>query len=136
MKYYIIALRRYAAFSGRATRSEFWYFVLFTLIAQLVVSFAGFLLAASSGASSDVAVIVGESALGVYVIATTLPGIAVSVRRLHDIGMSGLWLLLALIPMVGVVLYVFWARDSQPGTNKYGPNPKSVGPEPRKLGRG
>lgn len=57
---------------------------------------------------------------------TLLPGIAVGVRRLHDIGKSGWWLLLALIPIVNLVLIYFYILDSQAGTNEYGPNPKGI----------
>jgi uncharacterized membrane protein YhaH (DUF805 family) len=64
---------------------------------------------------------------GLFVLANILPALAVGVRRLHDTGRSGWWLLIALIPLVGViVLIIFYVQDSQPGVNKYGPNPKGV----------
>ena len=67
----------------------------------------------------------------VYGLALLLPTLAVMVRRLHDTGRSGSWLLIGLIPLAGlVVLIVFWARDSQPGDNQYGPNPKTPAPSP------
>ena len=69
-----------------------------------------------------------EGILGmVYSLASILPGWAVFNRRMHDIGKSGWWCLIGLVPVVGaIVLLVFTCKDSQPGDNEYGPNPKSV----------
>ena len=91
----------YANFSGRARRSEYWYFVLFSLIISLI---------------PIVNLIVG--------LISIIPGIAVCVRRLHDIGKSGWWLLLCLIPIVNLILLVWYCTDSQPGENQWGANPK------------
>lgn len=91
----------YANFSGRARRSEYWYFVLFSLIIGLI---------------PIVNLIVG--------LISIIPGIAVCVRRLHDIGKSGWWLLLCLIPIVNLILLVWYCTDSQPGENQWGANPK------------
>ncbi|MBQ3189037.1 MAG: DUF805 domain-containing protein [Bacteroidaceae bacterium] len=92
----------YANFSGRARRSEYWYFVLFSLIIGLI---------------PIVNLIVG--------LISIIPGIAVCVRRLHDIGKSGWWLLLGFIPIAGpIVLLVWFCTDSQPGENQWGANPK------------
>jgi uncharacterized membrane protein YhaH (DUF805 family) len=103
---------KYAQFTGRARRSEFWYFSLFN-----------FLIAAGLGM---VDVFVGTMALNsIYALAVLIPGLAVAVRRLHDAGKSGFWLLIALVPLVGtIILLVFLVQDSQPFTNKWGPNPK------------
>ncbi|MHB9077753.1 MAG: DUF805 domain-containing protein [Pirellulaceae bacterium] len=63
----------------------------------------------------------------VYSLAMLVPGIAVSIRRLHDTNGSGLWLLILFVPLVGaLVLLLFLVQDSQPGSNQYGPNPKGV----------
>ncbi|TJY41720.1 DUF805 domain-containing protein [Cohnella pontilimi] len=63
---------------------------------------------------------------GLYALAILLPSLAVSVRRLHDTGRSGWWLLIGLIPLIGaIILLVFTCQDSQPGDNRYGPNPRS-----------
>lgn len=101
---------KYATFSGRARRSEFWWFALFNLIASVV---AGFI---------DNAVL-GISLLGaIYGLATILPGLAVGCRRLHDIGRSGWWLLIGLIPLVGwIILIVWYVKEGTPGENEYGP---------------
>lgn len=68
----------------------------------------------------------GQGILGtLYMLAVLLPGIAVGVRRLHDTGRSGWWLLISLVPLIGaIILLVFLVQDSQPGENQYGPNPK------------
>lgn len=101
---------KYVNFSDRARRSEYWYFVLFN-----------FLISAAAG------IIFGEGGVvtGLISLALLLPGIAVSIRRLHDTGRSGWNLLWVLLPVIGwIVLIVFYVGDSQPGTNQWGPNPK------------
>lgn len=114
MNYYIKALQNYANFSGRARRSEYWFFVLFNVL----FSIAAFILDMITGIG-----IIG----GLYALAMLIPGLAVAVRRLHDIGKSGWMYLIVLIPIVGGIwLLVLLFLDSQPGDNKYGPNPKSV----------
>ena len=109
----------YATFSGRARRSEYWYFVLFN-----------FLVAAALGILASVA---GDGMLGglfrglsgLYSLGTIVPGLAVCWRRMHDIGKSGAFTLLGLIPLVGMILLIVWfCQDSQPGSNEYGANPK------------
>lgn len=122
MNYYLEAFRRYADFSGRARRSEYWYFVLFNFIATFVIAFGAGVIAGML--SNDVRGAVAIADL--YVLAALLPGLAVSVRRLHDTGRSGWWLLLCLVPLVNLILLFFYIEDSQPGTNEYGPNPKEV----------
>ena len=103
---------QYVGFSGRARRSEYWYFVLFNFIVTAVL---GFLASVSDGFT-----IIS----GIYSLAVLLPGLAVGVRRLHDVGKSGAWLLIALIPLVGEILLIVWfCGDSQPD-NQYGPSPK------------
>ncbi len=105
----------YATFEGRARRSEFWYFVLFNLLADFVISTIGSLL----GAGSTLGVI--------YAAAVFLPSLAVACRRLHDTGRSGAWILISLVPVFGVIIYVLMVcGDSQPGDNQYGPNPKEI----------
>ncbi|MEO6503255.1 MAG: DUF805 domain-containing protein [Jatrophihabitantaceae bacterium] len=109
---------KYVTFSGRARRSEFWWFALFAAILYIVAA----ILDAAMG-SSVVSLIVGLGLL--------LPSLAVTVRRLHDTGRSGWWILIGLIPLVGaLVLLVFECQDSQPASNKYGPSPKAAGPDP------
>ena len=112
MKYFLYCLKHYVDFNGRAPRAEFWYFVLFNFIIALVVSGIGYA--------------IGLDKLGsLYSLLVLLPALAVSVRRLHDTGKSGLFVLLGLIPLVGaLILIYFYAQASQPGDNQYGDNPK------------
>ena len=107
-------LNNYVTFTGRARRSEYWYFVLFNVIAQVV---AGIL---------DNAVFQGAGVLGAVVsLALLLPGLAVSVRRLHDVGRSGWWLLIGLVPVVGIIVLIVWyvARGDD-GPNRVGADPR------------
>src|SRR5690554_2259920 len=112
--YYLDLLKnKYAEFNGRARRSEYWYFVLFNFIVSLGLGM--------------VDAFTGIGFLNyVYSLAVIIPGIAVSIRRLHDTGRSGWWLLVGLIPFIGwIILIVFFVQDSDPYDNQYGPNPKS-----------
>ena len=122
MNYYIDCLtKKYACFSGRARRQEYWLFVLFNFIAAFVVGFVGGILAGATGVAAF-------AFLGtIYNLAVLIPGLAVLARRLHDTGRSGWWFLIAIIPLIGwIVLIVFCCLDSQPGDNQYGPNPKGL----------
>lgn len=106
--------------NGRARRKEFWMFQLFMYVAVIALCIvASILTAISETLGMLVMVIIGIGALGLIV-----PGITLNIRRLHDIGKSGWWLLLSFIPFGGIVLLVFACLDSQPGENQYGPNPK------------
>ena len=122
MNWYLEVLKKYVLFSGRARRAEYWYFVLFNLIVTLILMVIDLV----TGTFSKT---LGLGLLGgIYALAVLLPGLGVGVRRLHDTGRSGWWLLIALIPFIGaIVLIVFFAQDSTPGANPYGPNPKGVG---------
>jgi uncharacterized membrane protein YhaH (DUF805 family) len=120
MNWYLGVLKKYAEFSGRARRREYWFFVLFNLIISAVLSIIDVFVGTYS-ASAGIGVLTC-----IYTLAVLLPGIGVSIRRLHDTGRSGWWLLIALVPLVGaIVLLVFMLLDSEPTTNAYGPNPKA-----------
>jgi len=122
MKWFLEALtKKYATFEGRARRSEYWYFALFYF---LVI----FVLAIVDGVTGTLNEEVGIGLLsGLFVLATFVPTIAVTVRRLHDTDRSGWWVLLEFLPIVGaLVVLVFMVLDSQPGANRFGPNPKGV----------
>jgi len=121
MNWYIEVLKKYAVFSGRARRKEYWYFALFNLIFSLVLGFIDGVIGTFSPET-------GLGLLGgIYSLAILIPSLAVSVRRLHDTGRSGWWLLVALIPLIGViVLLVFTVQDSHQGANEYGENPKAL----------
>jgi uncharacterized membrane protein YhaH (DUF805 family) len=115
-----VCFSKYVTFTGRARRSEYWWFVLFVALVSLVASALDFYL------STDFMVfqvIVG--------LALLLPELAVGVRRLHDTNRTGWWLLIGLVPVIGgIVLLVFFLIDSDPGTNRYGASTKEVGPAP------
>lgn len=119
----------YCNFKGRARRSEYWYFTLLNIIITAVLSLIQTGLRMNGNSSSPL-IVVCLVLQYVYSFAVLLPGLGVGVRRLHDTGRSGWFYLLMLIPLVGaIVVIIFFAQDSQPGTNKYGPNPKGVGNE-------
>lgn len=114
MSWYLEVLKKYAVFSGRARRTEYWMFVLINFIIGLILGGVDFMLGFSG--------LVGS----IYSLAVFIPGLAVSVRRLHDTNRSGWWLFVFLIPLVGwIILLIFMIQDSIPGENKYGPNPKA-----------
>lgn len=112
MSWFIEALKKYTVFSGRARRKEYWMFVLFSAIIYVVFAILG-------------AVAKQSWLVAIPSLAFLLPGLAVNVRRLHDTGRSGWWILFGIVPFVGsITLFVFSVLDSEPGDNKYGPNPK------------
>lgn len=118
MNYYFDVLKKYAVFSGRAQRKEYWMFFLFNFIIIFTLSFIGAIVSIAT-----------ESYVGIFVnlysLAIFIPSAAVLVRRLHDTNHSGWWFFMSFIPFVGaIILLVFVLRDSQPGENRYGPNPK------------
>lgn len=117
--YYLNALKfKYADFDGRARRSEYWYFVLCNILAYLILSAVGFVLGEYGGLIL----------LGIFWLGVLIPSIAVVVRRLHDVGKSGWFYFVVLIPLVGGIwLIVLLCTDSQVGPNQYGPNPKGIG---------
>jgi uncharacterized membrane protein YhaH (DUF805 family) len=112
MNWYIEVVKKYAVFNGRARRKEYWMFVLFYMIIAIVLGIL------------DAVLRLGF--LGaIFGLAMLLPGLGVSIRRLHDTGRTGWWILIGLVPLIGfIVLLVFYCQDSQAGDNEYGPNPK------------
>jgi len=144
-RYYLDLLKnKYAQFDGRATRSEFWYFVLFNLIVSIILGILDGVLgtnytyemATSTMATTSVEMtsVSMTQTIGYlqsfYSLAVLIPSLAVSIRRLHDTGKSGWWILLGVIPVINFigifVLLFFYVQDSQPGENQYGPNPKEI----------
>lgn len=109
---------RYFQFNGRSPRAEFWYFVLFSV----VVSFATmFLDVAFLGASLDDTFMPLNT---LFSLAVLIPSFAVSVRRLHDMGKSGWWVVICIVPLIGLLVLIYFSvQPSQPGTNQYGSNP-------------
>ena len=117
-----ICLQRYFGFSGRARRSEYWWFFLFNVLVSIVASILDSVLGTMSD-DTNVGLIGSIASL-----ALLLPSIAVGIRRLHDTSRSGWWILIGLIPIVGwIVLLVFYVQDSH-GDNQYGPSPKAAAP--------
>ncbi|RDU37217.1 DUF805 domain-containing protein [Neobacillus piezotolerans] len=113
MEWFLKVLKDYAVFKGRARRKEYWMFTLISTIIVIVLSVIEELLG------------LGGILSGLFSLAIIIPSLAVTARRLHDTGRSGWMMLLALIPLIGgIILLVFAAQDSKPGTNQYGPNPK------------
>lgn len=103
-----ICLNKYATFNGRATRSEYWWFQLFVFLVCLALS-------------------IFPPLLFIFVVAQILPNIAVSVRRMHDTGKSGWWVLLACIPLIGGIIFsLLCIIDTQSRDNQYGENPKKL----------
>ncbi len=115
MNWYLQVLKKYAVFSGRARRKEYWYFFLFNMIISFVLGLIGNWVGIHTVLS------------GLYSLAVLLPSLGVSIRRLHDTGRNGWWLLIGLIPLIGaIILLIYMVSDSQEGTNQYGPSPKLV----------
>ena len=112
--WYPEVLKKYAVFSGRAHRKEYWFFFLANVLIMLALS----LLAEMSGAGLI------RILYTLYWLAVLVPSIAVGVRRLHDTGRSGWWMLLGLVPIVGLVLLVFLVLEGKRGPNAYGPDPR------------
>lgn len=117
MEWYLKCFRQYADFSGRARRKEYWMFTLFNCIfAMLLKLIDGWIGLTDSGIG-----ILGM----IYAIAVFIPGLAVCVRRLHDIGKSGWNYLWGLIPIVGAIILIVWyCKEGEYDTNAWGPNPK------------
>lgn len=139
-----VCFNKYAVFSGRARRSEYWWFYLFMQLVYIPFAIvAGVLYGVSWGpviAQADANGTIPESAfddfnatpmvIGIVImvlagLAFLLPSLAVTVRRLHDTGRSGWWYLLSFVPFGGIVVLVFMFLDSEPATNQYGPDPKA-----------
>lgn len=120
MKWFIKCFKQYFDFKGRARRKEYWYFTLFCIIFSILVELVGMGLGMLMGSY-----ILDSTLIKIFYIATFIPSISVSVRRLHDIGKSGWWTLLCLLPIIGWIWLIVWACfDSKEGENKWGPNPK------------
>ena len=121
MNWYLAVLNNYAGFSGRARRKEYWMFLLFNMIFAFVAAIIDNVVGTASP----------ELGYGVfyllYSLAMFIPGLAVMVRRLHDVGKSGWMYFIVLIPFVGVIwLLVLLLTDSDAGENQYGQNPKEL----------
>jgi len=120
VNWYVSVLQKYAVFSGRARRKEYWMFFLFNLLISIglaiVDGVAGLTTAYNVG-------ILGA----IYSLAVLIPSLAVSIRRLHDTDRSGWWCLIGFVPLIGaIVLLIFFVMDGTPGDNRFGPSPKAA----------
>lgn len=121
MRWYLEVLKKYVVFDGRARRKEYWMFVLFNVIFALI----------AMGLDNLLGITFNNIPYGyiymLYILAVVLPGLAAGVRRLHDVGKSGWWLFISLIPFVGQIwLLVLLATEGQSGQNQYGLDPKAT----------
>jgi len=133
MNWYLKVLKQYADFSGRARRKEYWMYTLFNVFAIVIAAVLDNVL----GLTFDIQ---GQS-MGygyiymLYALAVFLPGLAVGIRRLHDVGKSGWFFLIALIPFIGGIwLLVLFCTDGDSEPNKWGDNPKTGGDEINEIG--
>ena len=117
--YWTGCYRKYATFTGRARRAEYWWYTLFNVIIYAALITVGILIGSSDGSATVVGVLVG-----VYLLAVLLPTLAVTTRRLHDSGLSGWWQLIGFIPLGGFVVLIMTLLNGNPGTNQYGPDPR------------
>ncbi len=118
MNWYIEVLAKYAVFTGRARRKEYWMFFFISLVVILALGF----LEGLAGIAPE-----SEASLlsGLYALVVLIPSVAVQVRRLHDTGRTGWWLLIGFVPLVGVlVLFALMVQEGEVGDNVYGANPK------------
>ncbi|MCK6426213.1 MAG: DUF805 domain-containing protein [Burkholderiaceae bacterium] len=125
MSWFVAVLRQYATFRGRAGRREFWSFALVYLLIALVLALLDDIAGTGDGRAG------GGLLSSLFALGTLLPSLAVAVRRLHDTGRSGGWLLLLLVPVIGwlLLLLLFALKGSEPGDNAYGRHP-SLEPQP------
>jgi len=122
VQWYLEVLRKYTEFTGRGHRTEFWMFTLWSLVVSVALAVV------------DIAVGTDGEYVGlfsgIYTLLVLLPTLAVGARRLHDIGRTGWWQLLAFIPLVGIIiLIIWWAQPGVAPANEHGPNPWD-GPRP------
>ena len=130
MNWYLKVVRdNYANFSGRAQRVEYWMFVLINVVISVVLS----IVEQTAGLTSE------PDALGqtqgyltpIYSLIVLIPSMAVTIRRLHDVGKSGWWILIALTCIGVIPLLIWYISEGTPGDNQYGPNPREIdGPTP------
>lgn len=115
MNEYLSVLKNYAKFDGRARRREYWMFFLVNMAVYFVLNIL----------ATQVSPYIGFVALA-YMLGILVPSIAVAIRRMHDIGKSGWWVLIALVPLIGGIWFLVLAVTAgQSGSNAYGADPKA-----------
>ncbi|HZF93637.1 MAG TPA: DUF805 domain-containing protein [Allosphingosinicella sp.] len=126
MDHMLMPLRRYADFSGRSRRREYWMFTLFIILVEIVL--IAWIMAAAFGSEGEMTAMAAVPfvLLGIFALAVIIPALAVTVRRLHDQDKSGWHYFIALVPIVGaIVLLVFLCTEGTRGPNRYGEDPKA-----------
>ena len=113
MEFFIRAYKNYANFSGRDTRQQYWMFVLFNFIIAVILMIIDSLIGTAGLLS------------GIFSLVNILPSIAIATRRLHDIGKSGWWQLIVLVPIIGFIVLIIWlAKQGMEGANQFGDDPR------------
>lgn len=125
MSWYFKVLKNYVGFQGRARRKEYWMFYLVHAIISFILYIPLFITSPEFNEGVSDTFILFAILFFLYLLAVMLPGLAVTVRRLHDSGKSAWWLLIHFVPYGGIVILVFTCLDSDVGHNFYGPNPKT-----------
>lgn len=121
MYLYAEVFKKALYFEGRATRNEYWFFYLINILIYIILTLFDIMLGVYSFEAG-----VGLLSL-IFILVVLLPSLAVTFRRLHDIGSSGWWFLVNLIPIVGPIMFlIFMLLDGQEGENKYGLSPKAM----------
>jgi uncharacterized membrane protein YhaH (DUF805 family) len=114
-------LTNYAKFDGRAARSEYWWFVLFVILAEVALIVLGTVLAIILG---DAGSTLGQLLYYVFLLCLLVPSIAVTIRRLHDTDRSGWWIFIGLVPVLGPILLIIWyCTKGSLGPNRFGSDP-------------
>ena len=125
MNWYLTVLKKYVVFSGRARRKEYWMYMLFNTLVQIVlmgIMFATFTPSDEMGRGGSLGL--GGMLMGIYLLANFLPSLAVTVRRLHDTNRSGWWTLITLIPYIGgIILLILLCLKGTEGDNRFGEDP-------------
>lgn len=126
-----VVFENYANFKGRARRSEYWYYTLATIIISILLAIVDFFLSGIIGTAPETGIL-----RGIYSLLVFIPGLAVMVRRLHDVGKSGWFFLVVFIPLAGAIwLLVVLATEGNQGPNQYGPDPKNDFSEINEIGQ-
>jgi uncharacterized membrane protein YhaH (DUF805 family) len=126
VKWWLTAWQKYAVFSGRSRRREYCWFVLGNIIVVVLLEVAIGLVTGLAGMPVSDATGFAQAVGGVFILASLIPSVAVTVRRLHDIGASGWWVFVSFVPLLNLGLLILYFADSQIGTNQYGPSPKEL----------
>ncbi len=118
-------LSQFATFTGRASRSDYWWWVLAYVLALFAIGLVDTFVIAPSLGFNITDENAGQPLSMLFVLAMFLPNLAVSVRRLHDLNKSGWWLLLGLLPVVGVLVLLYWIiQRGTEGSNDFGSDPQ------------